>query len=237
MVSELVTNVLGAARGPGRCLTREGSTERQTDSTDRAVKCQPTGGPAARSTRSGRRSLRRPTVAACGISGDRGHPPGGRRRDPRRARLQPRQGLLPGAGRDQEGPGRLLRGGGRAPDGGDGGSAHHAAALPRRRRRQVVLPEAGAEEPPGLAADHGRLHPQRHHQRRPGGGRRRPRGVGGEPRVPRLPPVALPGRLPRGGRRDAHRPRPRARDHLRPGAARPPRRSAPSSTRWTSPAT
>ena len=77
---------------------------------------------------------------------------------------------------------------------GDRPDAH--AALPLGRRRPVVLPEAGARQRPRLARDHDRQHGQRHDVAGPGGQGRRPPGLGGQPRLPRLPRVALPVRRP-----------------------------------------
>ena len=54
----------------------------------------------------------------------------------------------------------------------------------------------------------GRQHAERHDVARARGRRRRPRGLGGQPRLPRLPRVAVPGGRPRPRRRAAHRPRP-----------------------------
>ena len=94
---------------------------------------------------------------------------------------------------------------------------------PNGASRQVVLPEAGAEGHPRLAADRDGRDAERHDQRGARGRRHRPRRVGGEHRLPRLPRVALPGGRPRAHRRAAHRPRPVARRRLRPGAGdRPP---------------
>ena len=64
-----------------------------------------------------------------------------------------------------------------------------------------------------LARDHRGVHAERHHQQRPGGRRPGPPALGGQPGLPGLPPLALPGRRARGDRRAAHRPRPR-----RPGS-------------------
>ena len=54
-------------------------------------------------------------------------------------------------------------------------------------------------------------HPERHDVAGDRDGRHRPRAVGRQPGLPRLPPVAVPGRRPGGHRRAAHRPRPVAR--------------------------
>ena len=56
----------------------------------------------------------------------------------------------------------------------------------------VVLPEADPRQRARLAADHDRQHPERHHVPRPRRRRPRPCGVGGQPRLPRLPCLALP---------------------------------------------
>ena len=66
-------------------------------------------------------------------------------------------------------------------------------------------------------------HRQRHDVAGAGRRRRRARRVGGQPRLPRLPRVAAPGRGPRARRRAAHRPRPATGHRLRRTCARPPR--------------
>ena len=154
---------------------------------------------------------------------------GGRQRGPPRRGggsdrrdLQSGQDLLPRAGGHQVRSGLLLPGGGRRPGRHRLRPAGHAPALPRGGRGQVLLPEAGPDRRAGVAADHRGDHAQRHHVQRPGRRRRRPRAVGGQPGLPRPPPVALPGRRPRPRRRAPHRPRPPARDLLRrdPGGRR-----------------
>ena len=68
--------------------------------------------------------------------------------------------------------------------------------FPDGRRRAVVLPEAGARQRPRLARDDDRQHGQRHAVAGACGGRRRPPDLGGQPRLPRLPRVAVPRRRP-----------------------------------------
>ena len=80
--------------------------------------------------------------------------------------------------------------------------------------------------PPGrarVARDHGGGDAQRHHLQRAGHRRPGARAVGGQPRVPGAPRLALPGRRPGPRRRAAHRPRPPAGHGIRRG---PPRRRA-----------
>ena len=83
----------------------------------------------------------------------------------------------------------------------------------------------------------GRQHPQRHDLARARARRHGPRRLGREPRVPRLPRLAVPGRPPRGRRRAAARPRSSAGRRVR-RRARCGRRAAPAcSTSSGSPAT
>ena len=65
--------------------------------------------------------------------------------------------------------------------------------------------------------------PERHHVPGAGRGRPGPRALGGEPRLPRLPRLAVAGIGPRARRRAAHRPRPEPRGHLRDGPGGGPR--------------
>ena len=83
--------------------------------------------------------------------------------------------------------------------------------FPQRRRGPVLFPEESPGEAPGLAGDDHRGDPQRHHVA--GARRRRPgsRAVGGQPGLPRVSRVAVPGGRPRARRRAAHRPGPVAR--------------------------
>ena len=74
--------------------------------------------------------------------------------------------------------------------------ADAAAAVPERRRRPVVLPEADPGLGAGLAGDDDRRHRQRHRVTGDRDGRPGPRPVGGQPGVPRVPPVAVPGVRP-----------------------------------------
>ena len=106
----------------------------------------------------------------------------------------------------------------------------------RRAPAAVVLPEARAVERARLARDDDRPDRQRHALARARGGRRRARRVGGEPRVPRLPRLALPRRRPRARRRAAPRPRPAAGHRVRARRARPPGSSRRCSTSSASPA-
>ena len=75
-----------------------------------------------------------------------------------RAHLQPGQGAVPGAGRDQARSRRLLPRGRGADHAHDGRPAGADAAVPARRERIVVLPEAGARQRARLARDDDREH-------------------------------------------------------------------------------
>jgi len=127
-----------------------------------------------------------------------------------RSRSRARQGLLRRAWGDQAGPGPLLPGCGGSPAARHGRPPRPAPAFPERRRGALVLSEEGARLGSRLAGDDHRQHPQRHHLARARGCGSRPRPVGGEPRLPRLPRVAREGGRPRARRRAAHRPRPHA---------------------------
>ena len=69
--------------------------------------------------------------------------------------------------------------------------------FPEGRRRAVVLPEAGAQGRPDWLQTDDREHAERHDVARARRRRPRPRRVGGEPRLPRLPRLAVPRRRPR----------------------------------------
>ena len=138
---------------------------------------------------------------------------------------QPRgQGAVRRARRDEARPRPLLRGGRGAADAGDGRPARCSCSASRRAPAgPSFFQKRVPENAPGLAGDDDR-------------GRRstaRPSralvaadvahvAVGGEPRLPRLPRLALPGRRPRPRRRAAARPRPAARRRTSPRRARPP---------------
>ncbi len=136
-----------------------------------------------------------------------------------------RQGVLRRARRDQARPRRVLPGRRRAADAGDGRPARRCCSGSRTAPRapsffQKRVPEGRAR----LAADDGGQHAERHHVAGAGRRRPRPRRVGGQPRLPRLPRVAVEGRRSRARRRAAPRPRPDARRRLRrTSAPRPPR--------------
>ena len=180
----------------------------------RIVRCQVG---ARTKPRTGRRMIeeRCPTKASAEIDGRRPHARG----------VEPGRRCSSRAGRDQARPGPLLPGGRGAADARARRPAGADGALPGRRRRVVVLPEAGAQERARLAADHDRADAQRHAVAGAGRGRRRPPALGGQPGLPRLARVAVPGRRPRPRRRAAHRPRPLARRRRsRWCGRRPPRR-------------
>ncbi len=154
-------------------------------------------------------------------------------RRPHRPRVQPGQGLLPAARLHQGRPGPLLPERRRRHPARAARPAHHPGALPRRRGGRVVLPEAGPEEPARLDSHRPHLLPQRPPRRRDLPDRDRRRRLGGEPRLPDLPPLAGAPRRHRAPGRTAHRPRPpaghrlRGRGARRPGAARGARRPRP----------
>ena len=173
---------------------------------------------------------------------------GGRRRGARARRaggpvLQPRQGAVRRARRDQARSRRVLPAGGRAAAAHDGRPAGAHAALPPGRGRTVVLPEARSQERARVAGDDDGDDGQRHAVPGAGDRRPRPRRVGGQPRLPRLPRMALPCRRPRPLRRAAPRSRPAAGHRLlaRPrrgrGGQGPARRARTSSATPRRPAT
>src|SRR5680860_437064 len=129
--------------------------------------------------------------------------------------VEPGQGAVRRARRDQARPRPLLPHRRRALAAGHGRSAGAAAALPQWRRRLVVLPEAHPRHRSGVAAHHDREHAQRHRVAGAGDRGPGPRRVGGEPRLPGLPRLALHRRPSRRRRRAAPGPRPPARDRLR----------------------
>ena len=89
-------------------------------------------------------------------------------------------------------------------------AADDAEAVRRRGRRRVLLPEAGAEGRAGVASDGHRALPERAQRARAVRQRRRPPGLGGEPRGDRLQPLAGAPRRPRPPRRAARGPGPDA---------------------------
>ena len=98
-----------------------------------------------------------------------------------------------------------------------GGRPGADAALPAGRERQVVLPEARARQRAGVAGDDHRADRQRHAVAGAGGRRRRARGVGGQPRVPRVPRLAVPRERPGARRRAAAGPGPAAGHRVQGG--------------------
>ena len=88
-----------------------------------------------------------------------------------------------------------------------------------------------------VAADDGRQHAERDDVARARARRHGARGLGGEPRVPGLPRLAVPARPPRHRRRAAARPRPAAGRRLRRGAGGGGRGARACSTSSGSPAT
>ncbi len=146
-----------------------------------------------------------------------------RGRRPRRAGQQPRQGVLPGPGRDQAGPGPVLRGRGRGSPPGGLPAPHRPQALSRRRHRGAVLPEAGAQGGAGVARHRPGDVPVGPSRRRAVPHRRRPPRVGRQPGVPRPQPLGRAPQRRRPARRAAGRPGPPAR---RPVLDRPRRGGA-----------
>ena len=146
---------------------------------------------------------------------------GARARRARGPALQPRQGAVRRARRDQARPRRLLPARERAAAADDGRPPGAHAALPPRRRGTVVLPEAGSQERARMAADDDGDDGQRHAVARAGDRRSRARRVGGQPRLPGLPRLAIPRRGPRALRRAAPGSRPPAGHRL---LGHPPRR-------------
>ena len=136
--------------------------------------------------------------------GPRGRRPGGDGH-------QPGQGLLPADRAHQARPRALLPGGRRGALHRGRRPADGAQAVRQRRRRGGVLPEAGAGEASGVDRD-GRaevpVRALRARDRRP---RRRPAGLGGQPRLRRPAPAPGARRGPAAPRRAAGRPRPDAR--------------------------
>ena len=133
---------------------------------------------------------------------------------------QPRQALLPRAGRHEARARRVLPGGGRWRAAGRARPADGAQALRRRRRRGGILPEARPEIGPECIAHGGAVVPLRPHRGR-GGGRQRGRaGVGRQPRLHRPQPAPGAVRRSRAPRRAARRPRPRPRACRGPTSAR-----------------
>ena len=99
--------------------------------------------------------------------------------------------------------------------------------LPNGVDRAELLPEADPRQRARLAGDDDRRDASTARVTGDRDGRPRPRAVGGQPGLPRLPPVAVPGARPRRHRRAAHRPRPVARfTTSRWSARRPPRCAA-----------
>ena len=93
-----------------------------------------------------------------------------------------------------------------------------------------VLPEADPRHRARVAADHHRGDASTARVAGHRDGRHRPRALGRQPGLPRLPPVAVPGGRPGQHRRAAHRPRPVAGRRLRDGSRGRRRGSSRSST-------
>ncbi len=101
----------------------------------------------------------------------------------------------------------------------NGNRPHRAAPVRRRRRAAGLLPEAGPRQATRLDRHGDHLVSLGAHRDRGGAARRRPAGLGGQPRLHRAAPPRHPGQRPRPPRRAAHRPRPLARRRLGRGPA------------------